>query len=163
MRIITVLLAIALVTVLATPLAAQSKTKGQPAVDPLKQAYLRIEKAFFNVRTAAAFAVKSDGVDLTQAIRALAEAELRLNQAMTLVREIQPKTAKSAPPSRDQVAKVERLVDEALKQVREAGRIFEAALKNRQADLKKIGFYVKQADKNAEAAMKMLPQVVAGR
>ena len=163
MRATTVLLAIALVTMLATPAAAQSKTKAQPPVDPLKQAYLRIERAFFNVRTAAAFAVKSDGVDLTQAIRALAEAELRLNQAMTLVREIQPKTAKSAPPSRDQVAKVEQFVGEALKLVRAAGQQFEAALKNRPADLRKIGFYVKQADLNADAAMKLLPRVVASR
>lgn len=166
MRMLVVLFTVGMVAVLTVPVLGQSGVKQAPAVDRWKQVDGSLEKAFFSVRTAAQLATRTQresSIDLSQAILLLAQAEHKLNQAIAMVRGMKPKTAKSAPPSREQIDQLERLIGEAVKPVQEAGVQIDAALKSRPADLKKIGFSVKRANQHANAAMKLLRQITASR
>lgn len=168
MRSIAILLVIAVLAGLSAPVLAQtSGSKGRVVYAKLREVDGKLERAFFNVRTAAELINKSrpggqHDVTVDEALRFLIEGEQKVGQAITMVRSMKPKTANAAPPSREQFERVERIVGEAVKPIREAGQKIEVALKNRPEDAKKISFFLKQADRNTDAAIKMLRQIMAG-
>ncbi len=167
MRKVAVFLVLGIVASLTIPALAQTPSAKWRAISPkLREVDSRLEKAFHDLRAAAALIEKrrtGSQLDATvdQALRSLAEGEQKLDQARAMVRAMRPGTANAAPPSRSQFEPVERLVSQAIELIRDAEHKIDVALKARPEDARKIGLMLKQADRHTDAAIKMLRQILA--
>ncbi len=167
MRKMLIFLMIGILAGLSAPAFAQpSGTKARAAFAKLREVDSRLERAFHDLRTAEELIDKrrpGGQLDLTvdQALRFLYEAEQRVDQALQLVRGMKPKTADTAAPSHEQLERIERLINEAVRFARLGEQKIDAAYRNHPEDARKIGFMLKQADRNTDAAIKMLRQIIA--
>jgi hypothetical protein len=165
-RKIALFVAVAMVASLAMPALAQAPAPKPGAMAAkIKDVNTRLEKAFHDLRAAAELVNKARPggqleATVDQALQSMAEAERRVDLALSIVRQMKPGSAASARP---QIEEVEKLVSQALTLIRDAEGKIDAAYKARPKDAKKIGLMLKQADRHTDASIRMLRQLLASK
>ncbi len=169
MRNIAVVLTVALLAgFLTVPAFAQTASPNTPsttneralsgrlrAIDHRLDATIRALKAAEQI--ADRLHLRGSDAVLDQGLGLARAAEEKADQALAMVRAA---TAEGAKPSREQLERVARVVDEALKLTHQAEEKIDVALKNHPQDVQRLGKALKFADRNADAASRMLRRLI---
>lgn len=163
-KIMVFLMVVTLVGLTGSAFAQTSGTKVSAVYTKLREVDSRLERAFHDLRAVEALVYKNRpgqfDANFDQALRSLAEGLQKVDQALGMVRAMKPKSAAAAPPAREQLDRVERTASDAVKAIRDAKARMEG-VKVRPEDASKISLMLKLADSNADAAAKMLRQIIA--
>ncbi len=167
MRKVVLFLVLGMLVALNLPAFAQTPSPRGPMIMPkMREVDGRLERAFHDVRAAAELIEKwqrGGQLEMTvyQALRSLAESEQKLDQARAMIKAMKLNAPGATPPTREQVERVERIVGEVIKLVRDSAQKIDAAVKKTPQDARRVAVMLKAADRNTDAAIKMLRQILA--